>query len=170
MPVPEAGVPVLAAGSADLVAPAAAWRAPAIKPADKPKLVRKAPAKKSMLSRTAQNQMALLASKMQAETAFSRDVFGDHDAEYGIDDLDLHRSFSRPQVVKVPWQDTGEDFAISDHARLRLFLARVKAVDAHIAATAERQERGAEVLSDAVRLRLFLARMKAVEAHEKKYS
>lgn len=166
-PVPLEAPPAALA----LVLPSELGNAPQFKPTDKPRIVRKAKLKKSMLSRSARNQMALLAVKPPTGTTFSLDIFGNQDGEHGIDDIDLHRSFSRPQVAKRFGQDDGAAFEISEHAKLRLFLARQKAVEAFKLTRAADAEHGQdEIFTDTVKIRLSLARMKAVQAHQKKFS
>jgi hypothetical protein len=83
----------------------------------------------------------------------------------------MHRSFSRPKVVKVDDPDADDDPLITDHVRLRLLMARQRAVEAHALATAAKQAADQDdSLSDGVKLRLFMARMAAVQAHQKKFS
>jgi hypothetical protein len=154
-----------------LALPSELGNAPQFKSVGKPRIARKARLKKSMLSRSASSQMALLAAKPQTSTTFSLDIFGNQDGERGIDDLDLHRSFSRPQVAKCLAQDDGADFEISDYAKLRLFMARQKAVEIFkLARVADAEHGQDEMLADKVKIRLSLARMKAVQAHQKKFS
>lgn len=128
------------------------------------------PVAKSLLSRTERKQMALLAAAPKAGGSLPW-MFDDEDTRYGAEDLDFHRSFSRPQVVKVAGQeDEDDDPSISESVKLRLFLARMKALEAHKLASEAAQADDGQALSDGVRLRLFLARAKAVEAHQKKFS
>lgn len=148
--------------------------APEVKLEESPKLVQKTSGRKSMLSRTARSQMALLATKPQSDNTVAKDFYDDQDDDSGADDPDLHRSFSRPKVVDengTPVRDT-DDLAISDHAKFRLFMARMKALDAHQAAQVAKQQMADQdaALSDSVKIRLALARMKAVQAHQKKFS
>lgn len=176
LPVAEIAAPVVVRDLAAVPPPVVASlvkakNAPEIKPADRPRLVRKSTFKKSMLSRSARNQMALLAVKPRLETAVALNFFGDEDGETGIDDLDLHRSFARPKLVKVGDLDDDENLDVSEHVKLRLFLARMKAVEAHKAAQfAKEAQPQDEGLSDAVKLRLFLARTRALQAHQKKFT
>lgn len=61
----------------------------------------------------------------------SRSV-NDEDADGGVDDLDLQSSFGRPKVTKKADQDGDEsNQGLSEAVKLRLFLARMKAVKAH---------------------------------------
>jgi hypothetical protein len=102
-----------------------------LKPVAKLKVAKKSKHKKSMLSRTERNQMALLVVKQRPQTALSLAFLNDEDVESGADDLDLHRSLSRPKVARTFDQDDEEDIEVSDHVKVRLFLARMKAVQAH---------------------------------------
>lgn len=175
-PVPEVASPVmiydLAPAPVPGVKPHDFKTVAEMKPASKPKLAQRKTLKKSILSRTAINQMALLAVKHEPETPASGAVFDDGDADSGADDLDFHRSFSRPRVAHQDDSDDQDDglaLEVSDHVKVRLFVARMKAVEAHqLVMQADQQDDG--VLSDTVKLRLALARMKAIQAHEKKFS
>ena len=134
------------------------------------KLAKKKPLPKSILSRTERQQLALLAPKHTAGNAALRDYFGDDDAEPGIDDLDLHRFFSRPKVASADNEDEGDvkGFVIPDTVKLRLFMARMKAVEAHaLAKAADQYGELDKVFSENVRQRLNRARLQAVEAHQK---
>lgn len=173
MAVTEAAAPIMvydlmAAPSAAVTAPAKIKSVPEIKPAARLKVAKKKKLNKSMLSRTARTQLQL-AEKPRTASPSLRDFSDGDDADTGADDLDFHRSFSRPRVAKVADQDDEDDQEISDHVRLRLFLARMKAVEAHKTAKAASQTDD-DAVSEAVKLRLFLARMKAVEAHQSKFS
>lgn len=113
------------------VSPRALNTASQAKPVAKLKVAKKSKPKKSMLSRTERNQMALLVVKHRPQTAVSLAFLNDEDVESGADDLDLHRSLSRPKVARTLDQDDEEDIEVSDHVKVRLFLARMKAVQAH---------------------------------------
>lgn len=177
MPVPEVVAPVMVYDLAP-VTPAGGIRknderrvVAEIRSVDKPKLAKKLVPSKSMLSRTARSQMALLASKPQQETAISLNLFDSQDDDTGADDLDLHRSFSRPRLAQSNDQDDGNDAGVSDYVKLRLFMARMKAIEVHkMAEVAAQHDDGADALSDSVKIRLAMARMKAIQAHEKKFS
>lgn len=127
---------------------------------------------KSMLSRTERHQVALLANKPVAGATVVHTLVNDDDDEYDAENLDLHRSFSRPKVVKASDQDDDEDLiAIPETVKLRLYLARMKAVEAlALARAADEQPAGNDDLADTVKRRLLLARTKAVQAHQKKFS
>lgn len=179
IPVPEVAAPVMIYDLAPTPVPgvksASLKTLPEIKPAGKPKLAQQKPLKKSILSRTAINQMALLTAKYVPASTVLLDEFDDEDFDTGADDLDFHRSFSRPRVADqndADDQDDGLAADVSDHAKIRLFMARMKAVEAHQLATqaAQADAQDEPALSDTLKLRIALARMKAVQAHEKKFS
>ena len=128
---------------------------------------------KSMLSRSARQQIAIASTSSKPDDKARLLASENEDAGTGIDMLDLHRSFSQPRVAKVADHADDDDEAVSDlpdHIKLRLLLARTKAVEAHIlnqvgkASDAEETE-----LSDTVKLRLYLARARAVKVHSEKY-
>ena len=127
---------------------------------------------KSMLSRTERHQVALLSAKPATGTSVLRTLVNDGDEEYAAEDLVLHRSFNRPKVVKVTDQDDEDDrLAIPETVKLRLYLARMKAVEAlALAKAADQPATGGDDLPDVVRQRLLLARTRAVQAHQKKFS
>ena len=128
---------------------------------------------KSMLSRSARQQIAIASTSSKPDDKARLLASENEDAGTGIDMLDLHRSFSQPRVAKVADQADDDDEAVSDlpdYIKLRLLMARTKAVEAHIlnqvgkASDAEETE-----LSDTVKLRLYLARARAVKVHSEKY-
>ncbi|MDD2742888.1 MAG: hypothetical protein PHV02_11480 [Rhodocyclaceae bacterium] len=90
---------------------------------------------KSMLSRTERHQMALMvAAKPQTSGhAALLHLFDDGDAGSGPEDIDLHRFFSRPRVVEIAELEVGDnaDDELSDAIKLRLLIARTRAVQAH---------------------------------------
>jgi len=101
------------------------------RPGKKLKIAKKKSLPTAMLSRTERHQMALAAASQKPDSVLL-DFFNDEDFESGIERLDLHRSFSRPKVMKVADQDEEDnDPDISEAVKLRLFLARMKAVRAH---------------------------------------
>lgn len=87
---------------------------------------------KSLLSRTERHRIALLVDGPKSgEPMLPRSV-NDEDADGGLDDLDLQSSFARPKVTKKGDQDGDDsDQGLSAAVKLRLFLARMKAVKAH---------------------------------------
>jgi hypothetical protein len=126
-----------------------------------------------MLSRSAREQF-VLAGKANDDTVGFR-ASDDDDEETGLDDLDLHRSFSRPKVAKTLDQlDEGDnpDAAIDlpEHIKLRLLMARTKAVEALVLAQESKaSDTPDEALSDTVKLRLRIARERAVKLHREKF-
>jgi hypothetical protein len=84
---------------------------------------------KSLLSRTERHQMALLESMPKSGEPGLFGILSDDDADTGADDLDLHRSFSRPKVAGQDEKGVGYD--LSDAVKLRLFLARMQALRAY---------------------------------------
>ena len=146
--------------------------APKLRPVKKAKLEKKRAVPPTMLSRTERHQMALLAPKPKNGDVARDTVDDDNDDVPSVADLTLHRSFHRPKIASQDSdEEEGDDVGISDAAKLRLFLARMKAVEAHAVQTAMAQDDvAAEELSETVRLRLLLARTRAVAAHEKKFS
>ncbi len=144
----------------------------AARPAKKLKTAKKPVPSKLMLSRTERHQVALMtaAARPLAGSSVLVDFSDNEDAVPGAEDLDLHRSFSRPRVANIADQDDeGEAADLSDTVKVRLLLARMKAVEVHQATWGD-QAAGEEEVSDAVKLRLYLARMKAIQAHQKKFT
>lgn len=127
---------------------------------------RKKPSPAIMLSRTERRQVALLIASKQS-SGVQTDTYdtGDNN-QSGLDDLDLHRSFSRPRVVDEADRDEARSDDLPNHIRLRLMLARLKAVEAH--ALSQVRDTG-EALPESVMLRLKEARLKAVQAHQQKF-
>ena len=124
---------------------------------------------KTMLSRTERHQMALLSPRSNAADPPSRKRLHDEHGEAGYDDLALHSFFNRPKVVSEPADDGDADASgLSETVKLRLFLARAKAVQAHALATLA--DDANDDLSDAVKQKLLLARTRAIQAHQKKFS
>lgn len=128
---------------------------------------------KSMMSRSAREQMALASTVTKAGDHELLDASDDEDDDFGLEDQDLHRSFSQPKVAKVPNQADDDDDDASDlpeHIKLRLLIARTKAVEAHILSQAAKASSAAdEDLSETVKLRLYMARARAVKAHTDKF-
>ena len=128
---------------------------------------------KSMMSRSAREQMALANIVKKTSDRELLDVSDDEDDDFGVSDQDLHRSFSQPKVARLPDQtedeeDTAND--LPDHIKLRLLLARSKAVEAHILNQAGKASDAADdTLSETVKLRLFMARARAVQVHTEKF-
>lgn len=128
---------------------------------------------KSMLSRSAREQIALATKSTKSDVRILANVSDQEDVSTGIDEQDLHRSFSQPKVAKTPNQrdDEDEDGAeLPDHIKLRLLVARTRAVEAHILNQAGKAPaQGDEELSETVKLRLYVARARALQAHSDKY-
>jgi hypothetical protein len=140
-----------------------------LRSAKRSKLTKSRPLPKMMLSRTERHQMALLAPKPKNGDQALRKQLHDQNGETGYDELVLHRSFNRPKLVSEIEDDEGSpDVAgLSDTIKLRLLMARMKAVEAHALSQVADTD---DDLSDTVKLRLANARMNAVQAHQKKFS
>ena len=141
-----------------------------LRSAKKLKLAKKESFPKTMLSRTERHQMALLLSRPNsADHQPAGKHLHDEHGEAGYDELALHSFFNRPKVVSEAADgEDADSFELSETIKLRLFLARAKAVQAHtLAKVADDLD---DELSEAVKLRLLLARTKAVQAHQKKFS
>jgi hypothetical protein len=135
----------------------------------KSKLTKSGPLPKMMLSRTERHQMALLAPKPKNGDQAVRKQLHDQNGETGYDELVLHRSFNRPKLVNEIEDDEGtpDTAELSGTIKLRLLMARMKAVEAHALSQVGDTD---DDLSDTIKLRLTNARMKAVQAHQKKFS
>jgi len=127
---------------------------------------------KSMLSRSAREQIAIAKSSATTDGRVQLTASNEEDADNSEDHLDLHRSFSQPRVAKATDQADDDEGVIDvpDHVKLRLLMARTKAVEAHIlnqvGNTADSADDG---LSAEVKLRLYIARVRAVNAYREKY-
>ena len=133
------------------------------------KLAKNRPLPKMMLSRTERHQMALLAPKPKnGEQAVPRRLDGQN-GETGYDELALHGPYSRPRLVSESEddEDTADAVQLSGPIKLRLFIARMKAVEAHALAQVADTD---DDLSDTIKLRLANARMIAVQAHRKRFT
>mgnify|MGYP000161431321 FL=1 len=151
--------------------PSGANSAPKLRPVKKVKVEKKKTLHPTMLSRTERHQMALLAARPKTgELSFGDTADGDGDDVPSVADLTLHRFFHRPKVATREGDETDDGADIPETVKLRLFLARMKAVEAHATRAALQDEQPADDLSEAVKLRLFVARARAVAAHEKKFS
>ena len=132
------------------------------------------PLPKILLSRTERQRIALAKAAAPAKAGDPplRKILRDEEGDGGYDDLPLHRSFDRPRVAQADADDDADAVAaLSDGVKLRLLLARMKAVEAHALTWAVDQPGVAdEPLSEAVQTRLSLARMKAVAAHRSRFS
>lgn len=141
------------------------------KQAKKAKTAKVAARAKSMLSRSAREQIALANSRTKPDDQARIDAADHGSDEAGFDDLDFHRSFSQPKVAKTPDEASDDPHSnLSNYIKLRLLLARTKAVEAHALSQAvAASDGGEERLSDAVKLRLHIARARAVKAHVEKF-
>lgn len=123
-----------------------------------------------LLSRTERHQLALLSQKLKPGDFPPRKYVDDENDDDDYFELVLHRSYNRPRLATDEPEDETDkvlDPPLSESVKLRLFLARMKAVEAH--ALAQVTDTGDD-LSDAVKQRLQMARQKAVQAHQKRFS
>lgn len=128
---------------------------------------KKKPLPTMMLSRTERRQIELLAVRTKPGSRHSFHYNNHDDSQTGLDELDLHRSYSRPKVAEDLNDDETDTLPISDHARLRLLFARLKALEAHVLNQVPEPD---EPLNENVLLRLKQARLKAVQAHQERFS
>lgn len=169
--VPHAGVTIT-----PIPMPAAVTEVlPPINPAAKLRAAKKAKqaAKEALpatlLSRTERHQMALMVARHRNNEAPVHSA-GDEDEGQSHDgDHVLQQFYSRPRVIKDDKQDDPEAdlLAISDTARIRLMMARLKAVEAHMLAQVADD---GETLPQRVTDRLKEARAKALEVHRARFS
>lgn len=126
---------------------------------------------RSMLSRSAREQMALANTSSRPDGRERLNASDNEGADSGLDELDLHRSFSQPKVAKTIKElddDSADDLPV--HIKLRLLMARTKAVEAHILNQVGKEaEADNTELSDSVKLRLSAARARAMQAHSEKF-
>lgn len=174
IPLPEAGViitPVpLPASVIEVLKPIE--RAAKLRPGKKPGLAKQKSFPNILLSRTERHQFALLAAAAAKSGNLSASLhrfLHDENNESGYDELVLQRFYSRPRLASEPTDEAEPADAddLSAAVKLRLLLARLKAVEAH--ALAQVADPGDD-LPDAIRQRLAAARQKAVEAHRRKFS
>lgn len=121
-----------------------------------------------MLSRTERRQAQILvADSKSGEPGLPGHSYNPNDDfQGGPDELDFHRSYSRPKLISDA--DEADDApALSPYVRLRLLMARLKALEVH--ALNQVPDPGDD-LSEPVLERLKAARLKAVEAHRNKFS
>ncbi len=139
-----------------------------LKAAKKLKLAKKPVLPKSMLSRAERQQIALLNAKTKTS---SLDWSDNEDAGSGAEDIVLHRSFNRPKLADADDREGADrDHFIPEEVKLRLYLARMKAVEAHALASVPEPEVDDAAFTPAVKLRLLLAREKALAAQSKQFS
>lgn len=121
-----------------------------------------------MLSRAERQQMALLLTgpKKSPQGKIRIKFFDDDDDDdNGYEDLPLHQFYSRPRLVRDDesnYDDTLSPTLFSDNVRIRLLMARLKAVEAH--ALTHVSDDGVP-LSEGVQTRLAAARAKALARH-----
>lgn len=140
-----------------------------LRPAKKWRLAKKKMPPVMLLTRTERRQveLLLLANRSPGDPR-SFSYHPGKDNQSGLDELVLHRSFSPPQVVTEPEADTDDpdSHGLSVEVKLRLLLARFKAVEA---LALKRVPITEEALPENVRRRLFEARMLSVQAHVNKF-
>lgn len=145
--------------------PAAKLRA-----AKKAKLAAKAAISNTLLTRTERHQLALLVTSRNSDGSPAHTAEQDDEGNPADDDLVLQQFYSRPRLVREDEKDhhgSSDALPVSETARVRLLLARLKALEVH--ALAQVVDDGAP-LADHVADRLKLARAKALEAHRNKFS
>ena len=140
-----------------------------LRSAKRSKLAKSRPLPKMMLSRTERHQLALLAPKPKNGEQAVRKQLHDQNGDTGYDELVIHRSFSRPKLVsEIEDDDNTSDAAeLSDTIKLRLLIARMRAVEAHALAQAADTD---DDLSDTIKRRLANARMHAVQTHLNRFT
>ena len=143
------------------VNPAAKLRA-----AKKAKLAKKKAFPQTLLTRTERHQMALLVALNKRNGHSYLHIMSDEEGPAGYDELVLHQFYNRPRLV-VDDEDDHGIVVLSDTARVRLLMARLKALET--LALSQVEDDGA-ALPDTVTQRLAAARLKAVEAHQNKFS
>lgn len=140
-----------------------------LRSAKRSKLAKSRPLPKMMLSRTERHQLALLAPKPKNGEQAVRKQLHDQNGDTGYDELVIHRSFSRPKLVsEIEDDDNTSDAAeLSDTIKLRLLIARMRAVEAHALAQVADTD---DDLSDTIKRRLANARMHAVQTHLNRFT
>ena len=144
-----------------------------IRKAKKLKLTKKKVASKVLLTRIERRRVELLGKVPASAEQQVRSYSQNEEHHVGSDKLDLHRSYSFPKLVSdtentVNTGNASDDESavdgLSSHVRVRLLMARIKALETHVLAKVPDTE---EALSDNVMARLKEARLKAVAAHQK---
>ncbi|WP_434516190.1 hypothetical protein AB6Q56_06045 [Dechloromonas sp. ARDL1] len=123
----------------------------------------------TLLSRTERHQMALMVARHKNNEAPAHSAGDEDEGQSHDDEHVLQQFYSRPRVIKDDKQDDPEAdlLAISDTARIRLMMARLKAVEAHVLAQVDDD---GEALPQRVTDRLKEARAKALEVHRARFS
>ena len=164
--VPEAGVGVTIAAIPAPMPVIEVLRLDGAGAVKKPRLARKKPSPVMMLSRTERRQVQILVADNRTHGLPGQSYNPNDDFQGSPDELDFHRSYSRPRLV-VDADDVDDDQELSAHVRLRLLMARLKALEVH---ALNQVPDTPDDLSDSVLERLKAARLKAVEAHQAKFS
>lgn len=120
-----------------------------------------------MLTRTERRQVQLLVAHKKSNGHQSQSYNQNDESQTGLDELDLHRSYSRPKVAADSNDEEADTQALSGYVRLRLLIARLKAAEAPVLNQVPNTD---EVLPESVLRRLRDARMKAVQAHQKRFT
>ncbi|WP_306603250.1 hypothetical protein [Azonexus sp.] len=134
------------------------------------KLTKKKTASKVLLTRTERRRVELLGDAPKIGDQQGPSYSHNEDYQVSFDKQDLHRSYSFPKLVSDTFdlKDDGSDAEnLSSTVRVRLLMARLKALEAQALAQAPDND---EDLSETVLLRLKEARLKAVLAHQNKYT
>jgi hypothetical protein len=129
------------------------------------KVAKKKSFPKTLLSRSERQQMALLNTGPKNNRQAVHNHLHDENGESGYDELALHQFYNRPKI-NAESDDDADAAELSDAVKLRLLLARAKAVEALVLAQVEDQ---GDDLPEGIKLRLLMARLKAVKAHEEKF-
>lgn len=133
----------------------------------KQRLTKKKSSPVMMLSRTERRQAQILIADSRVNGLPGSSYNPNDDFQGGPDELDFHRSYSRPRLIADAEDNLDDGQELSAHVRLRLLMARLKALEVH--ALNQLPDTDAE-LSDSVLERLKSARLKAVQAHQAKFS
>lgn len=138
-----------------------------IRSAKKQRLAKKKAAATMMLTRTERRQLELMSSSAKTVGNPGHSYNRNDDFQSGLDELDFHRSYSRPRVIADSFDINDDAYEPSPEVRLRLLISRLKTVESH--ALNQAKDNG-EALPESIQLRLQEARMKAVRAHQEKFT
>lgn len=119
-----------------------------------------------MLTRTERRQVQLLVAHKKSDGHQGQSYNHNDESQTGLDELDLHRSYSRPKVAADSNDAEADTPGLSDYVRLRLLIAHLKAEAPGLSQFLNTDE----VLTESVLRRLREARMKAVLAHQKRFT
>ena len=120
-----------------------------------------------LLTRTERRRVELLGSAPKIGGQQTLSYSHNEDYQASFDKLDLHRSYTFPRLVDETANqkdDSADTETLSSNVRVRLLMARLKALEAQALAKAPDSD---DVLSEKVLLRLKEARLKAVAVHQK---